>query len=267
MPEPTIRGRLISALKGVRVASQLGMFVAVSAIGSKLLRDPKRSRAFRTRTTRYYSRKVLKSLGVRVTSHGTPQAGNVLVVSNHLSYLDVLALSSVNPSVFVTSVEVRDTPVLGTLCRAGGSLFVERRAFASLKEEVTAISSLLQEGFTVVLFPEGTSSSGAGILPFRKSLLDSAVTAKCQVQPLCLNYVAANEKPLTSETRDSIFYYGDIEFFDHLKRLLALKSIDLKVTWLKLLEVDEGSDRKFLAHSAREQIAAAYLPVNFPAHI
>jgi len=264
MPDPTDRRpRLtLSALaKGIRVACQLSAFVASSEIGSVLIRDAKKARSFRLRQTSRYSQRVLRSLGVTVTVEGTPTDSSTLIVSNHLSYLDVLAFSSIRPAIFVTSVEVRETAVLGTLCKAGGSLFVERRKFAALKEEVSAISQLLSDGFSVVLFPEGTSSCGEVLLPFRKSLLDAAVTAQSSVQPVCLNYRAANANPLDATSRDSIFYYGDMDFFSHLRRLLALKSVDLTVRWLTPIASSRTLGRKDLADSAYDQIAAAYQPV------
>ena len=95
---------------------------------------------------------------------------NYFMVCNHMSYLDILILSTVRPAVFVTSVEMEKTFFLGDMAKLGGSFFVDRVNRRKMKAEVQALVDLLEQGFNVFIFPEGTSTNGEGVLPFKKSL-------------------------------------------------------------------------------------------------
>lgn len=205
---------------------------------------------------------MLRLLGVRLhVKHRerfhSPGKGR-LIVANHVSYLDILIIASLVPSVFITSVELGGTLLLGTLARLGGSMFVERRKATGLKQEIGLISRTLEDGFTVVLFPEGTTSNGERVHPFKKSLFDAAVDTQTDVLPLCLRYTAVNDEELTSRNRDSVFFYGGTTFLQHVPRLLALRSVDVEVLPLAVLRVHQDSSRKDLAEQAYDAISAAY---------
>ncbi len=124
----------------------------------------KSRRAMRIRNASFFSRLALALFGIRVqVDHGErlhSNSGGRLIVSNHLSYVDVLIISSLMPSIFITSVELKRTFLLGALARLSGCLFVERRKFSGLKQEIGDITRALGQGFSVVLFPEGTTSNG-----------------------------------------------------------------------------------------------------------
>ena len=107
-------------------------------------------------------------------------------MANHVSYVDILVIASRTPAVFITSVELKRTFPLGMLAWFGGSLFVERRSPAGLKQEISAIARTLQEGTSVVLFPEGTTFDGDHVRPFRSSLFTAAIRAAVPVQPVCI---------------------------------------------------------------------------------
>lgn len=218
---------------------------------------------FRARLLSKYSRIALELLGINV--HHLSQRGgsqtnkldqNFLIVGNHLSYLDVLILSASFPSVFVTSVEVRETPILGTLCKLGGCLFVERRSRAGLLAEIGELRSALMGGLNVVVFPEATSSNGATVLPFKASMFQAAATADIEVLPICLKYFAANSRPIDESSRDSICYYGSMSFGPHFVRMLKLRSIDIQLT---ILPSPPKGDLKFLRNESYRTIAEYYL--------
>ena len=218
-------------------------------------------RSMRIRSTSFFSRLGLALFGVRVhVNRGSlPRTYNgCLVVSNHLSYLDVLDISSLLPSVFITSVELKRTPVLGMLARFGGSLFVERRKPSGLKQELRDITRTLDQRFPVVLFPEGTTSNGDCVGQFKNPLFDAAVSAKADIFPFCLRYTKINGEPVSNGNRDAVFYYGGMKFFRHLPMLLSRKSVDVEVSPLKAVAVGAGSSRKELAALAYDAIDAAY---------
>jgi len=182
----------------------------------------------------------------------------LLVVSNHLSYVDILAISSLMPVVFITSVDLKNTFLLGTLSKFGGSVFIERRNAAGLKKEIESITRVLGHGFTVALFPEGTTSNGEYVQPFKNALFESAIKAKCDILPICLRYTKVNNCHITTDSRDSIFYYGGLTLFSHFPRLLALQSVDLEVHPLETLRVHAHDSRKELAARAHSAINVAY---------
>ena len=253
--------RFTSRLLGITFAVSTMMIVAV--VARVLLPSQKLRRRFAARNLSMTCRVALWIAGVRVKlvdGHKLPTGmGGTLVVSNHLSYIDVLVISSLMPTLFVTSVEVEQSPLLGQICKAGGSYFVERRSPVRLARELIELRGVLKSGDAhLVVFPEATSSDGEGILLFKNALFDSAVKARVPVQPLCLRYTRANQCPVDRVLRDSIFYYGDMTFFDHFKRFLSLSSLEVELVALDPIPVDEKTDRKVLSETARSAILAAY---------
>jgi 1-acyl-sn-glycerol-3-phosphate acyltransferase len=219
-------------------------------------------RVWMTGLVSFFSGLVLRLYGVRVTATGrrklAPLHRGHLVVANHLSYVDVLVLASLAPAVFVTSIELRNTLLLGQLARLSGSLFVERRRMTGLKREIDAITVVLNQGFSVVLFPEGTTFNGDRVHPFKQSLLDAAVKAQCSILPVCLRYQRVNGLPLSAASRDAVLYYGGTSFFRHFPRFLTLQSVEVKISVLHPITANAEESRKHLALRAHEAISAEY---------
>jgi 1-acyl-sn-glycerol-3-phosphate acyltransferase len=237
-------------------------YLLTSCLVSILPVTGKFRRALRIRDSSFFSKLAIALFGIRVqVNHRERLRTNnsgCLVVSNHLSYIDVLIISSLLPSVFITSVELKHTFLLGMLARLSGCLFVERRKPLRLKQEINDITRVLDQGFSVVLFPEGTTSNGDRVHPFKKSLFDAAVSARAGILPLRLRYTKVNGKALTPRNRDSVFYYGGVTFFRHFPRLLSLKSVEVNVLPLKAIEVRAHASRKELAAETHTLISAAY---------
>lgn len=237
------------------------LYVLHSWVIGFFIRNEVKLRKFRTRLLSRYCRLGLRVLGVEVDyssellSQFESKNRNFLVVSNHLSYVDVLVMSSLFPAAFVTSIEVLKTPVLGQLCILGGSLFVERRSREKTHLEVNSLANALRAGINVVVFPESTTSAGASVLPFKASMFDAAVQAQVEVLPLCIHLVSVNGQSVTPETRDSVCYYGDMEFSAHFFRLLRLKGLKI---CLKVMEPIRGSDLRELRDSSFQVISQAY---------
>ncbi len=219
-------------------------------------------RAMRIRNTSFFSGNMLKLFNIKIHLKHVERLntlrGGSLVVSNHLSYLDVLVISSLLPSAFITSVELKHAFLLGALTRFGGCIFVERRKPAGLKREIEEIVRVLGEGFPVVLFPEGTTSSGDRVQPFKNALFDAAISARTDILPLCLRYTKIDGTDLTVRNRDSVFYYGGATFFRHLPRFLALKSVEVDVMPQEAIGVRGHASRKELAAKAHTLVSAAY---------
>ncbi len=240
----------------------LALYLLVSGCITLLPAGSRLRRLFRIQNSSFFCRIMLALLGVRlhVKHHERLQKKNtgLLIVSNHVSYVDVLVIASLAPSVFITSVELGSTLFLGMLARSGGSMYVERRKASGLKKEISLIVRVLREGFPVTLFPEGTTSNGERVQPFKNSLFDAAVSAQVDILPICLQYTSVDGQKITAANRDSIFYYGGTSFFHHIPRLLSLSTVDVEVIPLKLIPVHDGDSRKDLAALAHSAIGAAY---------
>jgi 1-acyl-sn-glycerol-3-phosphate acyltransferase len=235
----------------------VGAYLALCSVGGAFCFRGRRRQAFLAGVTSFGSRLTLRLFGVSVSVNGREKGPDCrsprLAVANHLSYLDILILSSLYRSLFIASVEVQRTFFLGTLASFGGSLFVERRSKTGLLREIDRIAETLRAGAVVTLFPEGTSSNGVGVLPFKGSLFTAAEKAGVEVLPICIRYRAIEGKPITPENRDLAFYYGDIRFFPHLLRLFFVRSIDISVTFLDRIET-VGRERKAIAEEAYKAI-------------
>ena len=234
----------------------ISCFITILPSGARL------RRILLTRNCTSAARRMLALLGIRIhVMHGErlqERSSGLLMVSNHLSYIDVLVIASLAPSVFITSVELGSTLFLGMLARLGGSVFVERRKAFGLKKEIAMITRVLEDGFAVVLFPEGTTSNGEHVRPFKNSLFDSAVAAGTGILPLCLRYTIINGHAVDAHNRDNVFYYGGETFFRHFRKLLVLESVDVEVMPLKVIKVPTDASRKELALEAHAAISAAY---------
>ena len=212
----------------------------------------------------FFARLGLRVLGIRVHSRRLKRKGirkrrtNYLIISNHLTYADILVVASLMPSVFITSVELKQTFPLGLFAWLGGCLFVERRSRAGLKREIAEIEEVLAQGTSVALFPEGTTSNGDTVQPFKNSLITAAITTDTSLLPVCIRYQAANGRPVDPTNRDSVYYYGGTTFFQHLPRLLALRSIDVECVILRPIAAHQHHSRKDLATRAHQMISAVY---------
>ena len=245
-----------------KIAALLIVLIAffVSSKILSIISSHGRDRKLLVRNASCYGRVLLKLLGIRVATRGKQKilSGNSrIILANHLSYIDVIAISSVLPSVFITSHEVRDLPIEGIMAHCAGSVFVDRRSTTTLRKDIRVISQLLREGFTIVLFPEATSSPGESVLPFKSALLKAALDAGCDIVPVCINYHSIDGNSITKANRDRVFYYGDMELTRHLCALLKLRTIDMELTFLPSIP-SKNSARKKVASMAFESILHMY---------
>ncbi|MCB0405920.1 MAG: 1-acyl-sn-glycerol-3-phosphate acyltransferase [Bdellovibrionales bacterium] len=206
----------------------------------------------RIRITRFYARWIGRALGIGIKTYGRrPQSASpLLILANHLSYLDILVLFSSYPCRFITSVEVRETPFLGWLCRSAGCLFVERREPRRIGEEVRVVASALAGEQAMVLFPEGTSGNGETVLPFKTSFLQCAIEAGATVAPVCLVYESIDGRGVDSSNRDDVYWYGDMSFFPHLKRVMRLRRVEIGLHYLDAITVGPQTHRRDLGEES-----------------
>lgn len=162
-------------------------------------------------------RELAQGLGVEVVVDGRVPADG-LVVANHLGFLDIIALAAAGPCVFVAKREVASWFLAGAMARQCGTVFVDRERRSGVVAASAGIRRVLEAGVRVVLFPEGTSSEGGRVLPFKSSLLQSAVDARATVTPCGIFYRDSYGKPLRDVT-----YSGNKSLGESLVALTARK--------------------------------------------
>jgi len=193
------------------------------------------------------SRRVLRVLSTEICASGSvPKSG--LLVSNHLSYLDILVIASITPAMFVAKREVKSWPVFGFFAKLAGTLFVDRERRTRVGQTTGEIDAALKEGALVVLFPEGTSSDGKTVLPFRSSLLEPATH---QTNALFASHIQYQLED--GDVGEEVCYWRDEHtLVPHLMNLLAKKNVRAEVRFMQLRE--SSTDRKELAKQLHSEI-------------
>ncbi len=176
-----------------------------------------------------------------------PVPARGLLIGNHLSYLDILVLASLTPTVFVSKRDIKFWPVIGWLAGLAGTLFVDRERRTRVGQTNEEIRKALDDGALVVLFPEGTSSDGRTVLPFKSSLLEPATQ---HIHPLSIALIQYQLE--AGEVGEEVCYWGDMTFLPHLLNLLGQRSVQASVH-LAPFQQNIG-DRKELARSLQAEI-------------
>lgn len=191
--------------------------------------------------------RILRSLGITMVVEGRPPASG-LVVSNHMSYVDVLTLGSVLPAIFVSKSEVRGWPLVGPLITTGGTIFLERGKARAAAEANRAVAKTLAEDVPVVIFPEGTTTAGDRVLPFHGALFDSAVRQAVDIWPASVSYSFADGK----DAAGTVAYFGDDTLMPHLMRLAGRNNVVAHVRFAA--EPVAAVDRAAAAQASRTEV-------------
>ncbi len=215
-----------------------------------------------------FHRFALKLMDVRVHVKGEPaRESPVLILSNHVSWIDILALSTLVPVSFVAKAEIATWPILGTLARLQRSVFVDRQKKGDTARVNAEIAERLAEGDPIVLFAESTTSDGNRILPFRSALVGAAhqaLTAGAAdagskndcvwLQPVALAYNRADGLPTGRTGRSRIGWYGDMEMLPHLANILRGGALDMTIAFAPPIPCHTDSDRKGLTQQAEAAV-------------
>ncbi len=230
-------------------------------IGCRLLRLP-RAVMF---TGKLIYRGVGKIVGLRVEIYGTPCLNHpVLYVANHSSYLDIVVLGARLDGNFVAKNEVKSWPLLGPLASVAGTVFIERRARHSKTQSDQMSDRLTLQRNSLILFPEGTSSNGQGVLPFKSSLFSVAESGGrvLPVQPISLAYTMLDGMPLGRGWRSFFTWYGDMELASHLWMALGLGRPTVTVMYHPPMTLQPGMSRKKLAGLCEQQVRSGVAAAN-----
>lgn len=208
-----------------------------------------------------YYRVLARLLRLRVGVTGEPVRGRpVLFVSNHVSWLDIVAIGSIQPVAFVAKSDVRKWPLVGITAEMQRTVFVDRKKRHQTGDAVTQMVERLAGGTPVVLFAEGTSSDGNRVLPFRSALLGAVEMAArhggapgLTIQPMAIAYTASQGIPLGRQHRPLAAWYGDLDFMPHIRALIETTALDAVVSFGPPMPADGGLSRKAMTgHLERE---------------
>ncbi len=210
-----------------------------------------------------YHRILCALIGVRIREVGRRStAAAALILSNHVSWLDICVISALAPVVFVAKSEVAGWPVLGWLAKLQRTIFINRQARHQTGAATREIAGRLLGGDAVVLFAEGTSSDGIRVLPFRSSLVGAVHHAlgntthhtHVTVQPMSLAYIGFSGVPMGRSLRERVAWYGDADLMPHLLHVLSSGAVDVTVSWGEAVAYDMSADRKAIARDAEKSV-------------
>lgn len=212
-----------------------------------------------------FHRAFLRLFSVRVTQSGTPPARGepALVLANHVSWLDIIALGSLRPLSFVAKSEIAGWPLIGMLARLQRSVFIDRSRRGATARVNRAVGGRLAAGDLIVLFAEGTTGDSRRVLPFRSSLVGAARAAlsaeggelgRVRLQPLALVYTHRGGLPIIRTERPEVAWYGDMALAPHLASFAMGGPIDLHVVWGAPIVFEPGSCRKAATALAEAEV-------------
>jgi len=191
-----------------------------------------------------WCRRIILWSGIKVTVEGVPPATG-LIVSNHLSYMDIMVFSTVTPCAFVSKREVFSWPGVGWVAALTGNIFIDRARTSETHAIQPRIQQALDAGGRLVLFPEGTSSNGDDVLRFHSSLFQPAIMSGAAVTPAHISYTVAD-----GDARTDVCYWGNMVLAPHLWNLLSKDAVEARVRFSD--QAFKFTDRKQAALQMRE---------------
>ncbi|HAJ57740.1 MAG TPA: hypothetical protein DCL35_08290 [Candidatus Omnitrophica bacterium] len=202
-------------------------------------------------------------IGIRIKVTGAIGAvaavgTGVFLVSNHLSYVDGFILGSLFPVIYVSKSDLKNWPLIGLMSDFSGTLYIDRNRKNHIAEYIGVIAETLSAGANVLFFPEGTSSNGDSLLPFKAAFFEAPLAAGAPIVPAAIIYSSVDGEPVGKNNRDRVYWHGDMTFADHFFRLLSCSRVDVEVRISPAIilkdEGDRGPLRKRACESAYEAI-------------
>lgn len=199
---------------------------------------------------REWSRQMLHIMGVELVLTGrAPAHGPVLLVANHISWLDILVMNAAYPARFVSKADVKHWPVLGALITGAGTLLIERESRRDAMRVVHQMADGLRGRDVLAVFPEGTTGDGRELLPFHANLIQAAISAHAPVQPVALKYLDGR----SGERSDAPLFVGETTLVQSIWSTLRADGLQAKVHFGDQ-QLAEGRDRRAWAAALRVDI-------------
>ena len=195
-----------------------------------------------------WSQEFLRVVGIELRCQGQALGAAKLVVANHVSWLDIVAVNAVHPVRFVGKADLKHWPLVGQLATAAGTLYIERERKRDAMRVVHHVAQSLRDGDTVAVFPEGTTSDGHGLLPFHANLLQAAIATETPVQALVLRFSDARHA-----VSPAAAYVGDTHLLTSVWRVVSAKGLVANLQWMPAL-ASAQTERRELSGQLRGQI-------------
>ncbi|MFE4670651.1 lysophospholipid acyltransferase family protein [Streptomyces sp. NPDC056716] len=198
-------------------------------------------------TIRWWCRTVVRAAGVRLTVTGSaPATGGLLIVANHISWLDIPLLAAVRPARMLAKTEIRHWPLAGALAARGGTLFIDRDRLKALPRTVAALADVMRQGGAVGVFPEGSTWCGRAQGTFRRAAFQAALDARVPVQPVRLHYRLTDGPATTTPA-----FVGEDSLVTSVWRVVCARGLRAEVDVRPLIAPGTHPDRRTLAHAAQ----------------
>lgn len=240
----------MTALRLLRVVLHLLEGLATCALVFPFLDGKGRQARIRS-----WSRRLVGLCKVDVTLHratGVVMAPRALIVSNHVSWLDIFVINSLEPCRFVAKSDIRDWPLIGWLCAKTGTIFISRGKLRDVRRIYQGLVTSLHGGERVAFFPEGTTAAQGQVLPFHANLFEAAIEAEVPVQPYAVRYLDEAGK-----LHPAADFIGDMTFLESMLTILKAGRIRAELTVLPAIETSAASHRRELADAAHAAIESA----------
>lgn len=211
----------------------------------------------------FYHRWCCRIFGIRLKIEGQAHKGVTLFAANHLSYLDITVLGAVLPASFISKDDVRDWPLFGALAKLQRTVFIERKRTRA-QQHRDAMIERLHGGDSLILFPEGTSSDGNRVLPFKSSLFAALwhdaheAGHGLAVQPVTLAVTHLDGIPMGRDLRGLYAWVGDVPLGRHLWDFASLGRIDITITLHPPVQAENFASRKELAQHCQDRVATGF---------
>lgn len=214
------------------------------------VRFPKLSEAQREQAVQAWAQRLLQLWGIELQTQGQAhQQGAALLVSNHISWLDIVVMHASRHCRFVSKSDIQRWPVVGTLATSAGTLYIERHSRRDAHRMVRDVGQAMRNGDVIAVFPEGTTSDGQDVLPFHANLIEAALQAQAPVQPLALQFVDRH----SGQPSRAVCYIDNDTLIGSVWRTLRSPGIVARVHWGHAQQ-DLGRDRRQWASDLRHEV-------------
>jgi 1-acyl-sn-glycerol-3-phosphate acyltransferase len=237
-----------------RTVRLVGMFVVA---GMELLVKQPATREERADWLHRFCTRGIRGMGIEISvERAFPESG--AVISNHLSYLDIVVFAALHPCVFVSKEEVRRWPVVGWMTTMSGTVYVARGHGGSAMKARKEMQAALDAGLPVVFFPEGTTSNGNQLLKFHSGLLSQVIAGGAPITAAYVSYSFALDNGHGVSVADDVSYWGDRNMLAHIFKFLGLRGVRAIVRFAQqpIAFSSDGLHRKMAAVEARSAVAA-----------
>lgn len=236
-------------LRSLRVTFHLGLALLLCAI----INLDCTGRVDADDWSRRWLRRLMRIMGIQFVVHGEPSPGGQMIVCNHVSWIDIPLVGAALSSRFVAKSDIQHWPLIGFIARAIGTFFIHRGTGGS-KPMLDKLRPHLAQGGSVVIFPEGTTTTGHTVLPFHPRLFQAALDCQVPVQPVALRY------GLTAAGQNIAPFIGDDDLASHVLRMLKSPGLTAELFYCAPLLPAHYSDRLAMARDAEEAIRRAVAP-------